>query len=115
MSRQNLSSGGPFEKIVGYSRAVRAGNLIFVSGTTGISEDDDHDLDSDPYTQAKNAIETIDRTLRRAGSSLDEIVRTRVFVGPGVDWHTVAKAHAEFFGQIMPASTMVVCKGRDRS
>jgi enamine deaminase RidA (YjgF/YER057c/UK114 family) len=112
MSRQNLSSGGQYEKIVGYSRAVKAGNMVFVSGTTGFLESGDL-VSSDEYAQAKRAIQNIDITLRKAGSSLDEIVRTRVFVSPGADWHAIARAHSEFFGMILPASTMVVCSFLD--
>ena len=87
--------------------------MIFVSGTTGFSENGEVTSDSDEYTQTKRAIQNIDNTLRRVGSSLDEIVRTRVFVGQGADWHAIARAHLEFFGVIMPASTMVVCNFLD--
>lgn len=107
--RQNFSGGGKFEKIVGYSRAVRAGNLIFVSGTTGFVEGGGLISDSDSYAQAKKAIENIDSTLRAIGSSISDVVRTRVFVNRQAQWQLVAKAHEEAFGTIMPASSMIVC------
>jgi enamine deaminase RidA (YjgF/YER057c/UK114 family) len=105
--RQNIPSGGKYEKIVGYSRAVKIGNLIFVSGTTGILEENNQD--NGPYAQARRAIEKIKTALISAGGSLDDVVRTRIFIAPGVDWQEVAKAHAEFFGNILPANSMLVC------
>ena len=104
--RKNLASGVKFESIVGYSRAVRVGNQIFVSGTTGVDYDGS-DNKADPYLQAKTAIGKIDSALVKLGSSLSDVVRTRVFIGQSVDWQLVAKAHLEAFGSVMPASTMI--------
>ena len=106
VSRQNLSSGVKFEKIVGYSRAVRIGNQIFVSGTTGVDYGGDSNP-SDAYAQSKRAIENIDSALKKLGGSLHDVVRTRVFIRSDVDWQLAAKAHEEFFGSILPASTML--------
>ncbi len=106
MERQNLRSGVKFEKIVGYSRAVKVGNQIFVSGTTGV----DYAAGSTPpsaYLQAKKAIENIDSALQKLEGSLTDVVRTRVFIRSDVDWQDVAKAHEEAFSSVMPASTMV--------
>jgi enamine deaminase RidA (YjgF/YER057c/UK114 family) len=103
--RYNFSSNGKYESIVGYSRAVKVGDFVFVSGTTGIGASSET-LDS--YTQAKRAINNIKTALNEAGSSLEEVVRTRIFVHPNADWRQVAKAHAESFGSILPANTMLV-------
>ena len=94
-----MSSGGKYEGIVGYSRAVRVGNQIFVSGTA------DLDAGPDAYIQAKRSIEKIGAAVSKLGGSLSDVVRTRVFVRKDVDWKDVAKAHLEAFGTIMPAST----------
>ena len=88
---------------------MRAGNLIFVSGTTGFVEGGGLISDSDSYAQAKKAIENIDTTLREIGSSISDVVRTRVYVNRQAQWQLVAKAHEEAFGTIMPASSMIVC------
>ncbi|MFI5421511.1 MAG: RidA family protein [Nitrososphaerales archaeon] len=111
-SRQRVSTNGKFEQIVGYSRAVRVQDTIFVSGTSGYSEDGSYD--SDAYTQAKNAIRNVDLVLAKAGSSIRDVVRTRVFVKEDADWRAIAKAHQEAFGAIMPASTMLVCGFLDK-
>jgi enamine deaminase RidA (YjgF/YER057c/UK114 family) len=106
MERQNISSGVKFEDLVGYSRAVKIGNQIFVSGTTGVDYADSKSP-PDAYSQAKKAIENIDATLRKLGSSLGDVVRTRVFIRSDVGWEDVAKAHVEAFSKIRPASTML--------
>jgi enamine deaminase RidA (YjgF/YER057c/UK114 family) len=111
--RRNLSSGVKFESIVGYSRAVRVGNQIFVSGTSGVDYESSENK-SDPYMQTKTAIGKIESALTKLGSSLSDVVRTRVFVGQDVDWQEVAKAHLEAFGSVMPASTMVSTGFLDR-
>ncbi len=105
--RQNLSSGVKFEGIVGYSRAVKVGNQIFVSGTTGVDYAASSDSGADAYSQTKKAIENINSALVKLGSSLSDVVRTRVFTRPDVDWHDVARAHLEAFGSVLPASTMI--------
>ena len=106
MERQNLSSGVKFEKIVGYSRAVKVGNQIFVSGTTGVDYAADSTAPS-AYLQAKKAIESIDSALQRLEGSLADVVRTRVFIRSDVNWQDVARAHEEAFSSVLPASTMV--------
>jgi len=113
-SRQNIASGGKYEKIVGYSRAVRLGNFVFVSGTTGVLEEDGSIVDNSPYAQTKRAIQKIQTALGQAGGSLSDIVRTRVFIAPGTDWREVARAHAEFFGDILPASSMLGAEPIDK-
>ena len=105
--RQKVSSGVKFEGIVGYSRAVKIGTLIFVSGTTGVDYAAGSDSDADAYSQTTRAIENINSALSRVGSSLSDVVRTRVFIRPDVDWHDVARAHREAFGSVLPASTMI--------
>ena len=105
--RQKVSSGVKFEGIVGYSRAVKIGNLVFVSGTTGVDYAASPDSDVDAYSQTKRAIENINSALIRVGSSLSDVVRTRVFIRPDVDWHDIARAHREAFGSVLPASTMI--------
>ena len=105
--RQKVSSGVKFEGIVGYSRAVKIGNLVFVSGTTGVDYAASSDSDVDAYSQTKRAIENINSALARVGSSLSDVVRTRVFIRPDVDWHDVARAHREALGSVLPASTMI--------
>jgi len=104
--RRNLSSGVKFEAIVGYSRAVKVGNQIFVSGTTGVDYASS-DSQPDAYAQTRRAIENIASALSKFGSSLSDVVRTRVFIRSDVDWQQVAKGHLEAFGSVKPASTMV--------
>ncbi|HEY6283213.1 MAG TPA: RidA family protein [Nitrososphaerales archaeon] len=105
-SRENFSSGVKFEGIVGYSRAVRFGKQIFVSGTTGVDYDAG-DSGPDAYSQTRKAIQNISVALSKLGASLSDVVRTRVFIRSDVDWHDVAKAHQEAFGSVLPASTMI--------
>lgn len=95
-----------FEGIVGYSRAVKFGNQIFVSGTTGVDYAGT-DSGSDAYSQTRKAIQNISLALSKLGASLSDVVRTRVFIRTDVDWHDVAKAHQEAFGSVLPASTML--------
>jgi enamine deaminase RidA (YjgF/YER057c/UK114 family) len=107
-SRRNFSSGVKFEGIVGYSRAVKVGNQIFVSGTTGVDYAGGPDSAApNAYQQTKRAIENIGSALGKLGCSLSDVVRTRVFIRSDVDWHDVARAHLEAFSNVMPASTMV--------
>jgi len=105
--RQNISSGTVWETLAGYSRAVRLGDLIAVSGTTA-TDDNGHIVgQGDPYAQTAFILRKIERALREAGASLEDVVRTRIFVTNVAQWEAVARAHAEVFGEIRPANTLV--------
>jgi enamine deaminase RidA (YjgF/YER057c/UK114 family) len=115
MQRTNYSSGAKWEDIVGYSRAVRIGNIIEVTGTVAVDENSRLVGKNDAYAQTKFIIEKIEKVLQRAGATLKDVIRTRMFVTDISRWEDYGKAHGEFFKEIKPCTSMIEVKGIDRS
>lgn len=107
MDRERVSSDTEWERRVGYSRAVRAGSHVHVSGTTATDEAGDVVGEGDPYAQARRALENVERALERTDASLDDVVRTRIFTTDIREWEAIGDAHAEAFGDVRPATSMV--------
>ena len=111
MEIKKISSGAKWEDIVGYSRAIRAGNRVMVTGTTSVNENGDIIGIGNAYEQTKYIFQKIEKYLKEAGSSLDKVVWNRMFVTDISQWEDIGRAHAEFFRDIKPCATMVEVKG----
>lgn len=101
--RQNISGTSPYEPLIGFSRAVKAGNAVHVSGTGPVGADNE-----DAAAQTRHVLGLIQTSLEKAGARLDDVVRTRMYLTHAEDWEAVGRVHGEFFGSIRPATTMVV-------
>lgn len=111
MERRRFASGAPWESIVGYSRSVRVGPHVFVTGCTAIDADGKVVGAGDPRAQAVQTLKNVEKALRGVGATLEDVVRTRMFVTDISQWEAIGRAHGEVFGAILPATTMVEVKG----
>lgn len=111
MERLNISSGSQYEKQIGFSRAVRIGNIISVAGTAPIAHDGTTAYPNDLYNQTKRCLEIMKKTIIDAGGQIENVIRTRIYLKNISDWQEAAKAHGEYFSEIRPASTFVEIKG----
>jgi enamine deaminase RidA (YjgF/YER057c/UK114 family) len=105
--RRLISSGSPYEPVIGFSRAVRVGDTVYVSGTVGRDDSGQPTGEGDVYAQAKQTIHNIEKALKEAGVTLDDVVRTRIYLTDISRWEEAGRAHGEAFGRIRPASSML--------
>ena len=109
--RANFSTGTPWEPVVGYSRAVRVGSMVWVAGTTATGPDGLIVGRGDPAAQTRHVLENVKSAIARAGARLEHVVRTRIYVRNVADWETIGRVHGQYFGQVRPAATLVEVSG----